>query len=117
MVRLMQAKVENHWTNKSFDILLEILNWACPKPHNFPTTYYATNKMLKNLGLGYENIDACMNDCALFYKEHVGKDKCPECDEPRYKSSTNEKKSSTKSIALFSSEAKITKNVHVKTYS
>ncbi|XP_021829050.1 uncharacterized protein LOC110769375 [Prunus avium] len=92
MVRLMQAKVENHWTNKSFDILLEILNWACPKPHNFPTTYYATNKMLKNLGLGYENIDACVNDCALFYKEHVGKDKCPECDEPRYKSSTNEKR-------------------------
>ncbi|VVA32238.1 PREDICTED: transposase [Prunus dulcis] len=88
MVRLMQAKVENHWTNKSFDILLEILNWACPKPHNLPTTYYATNKMLKNMGLGYENIDACVNDCALFYKEHVGKDKCPECDEPRYKSTS-----------------------------
>lgn len=41
--------------------------------------------MLKGLGLGYEKIDACKCDCALFYKEHQDKEFCPECGEPRYK--------------------------------
>ncbi|KAI5314142.1 hypothetical protein L3X38_043318 [Prunus dulcis] len=45
-------------------------------------------KAERELFSGYENIDACVNDCALFYKEQVGKDKCPECDEPRYKSTS-----------------------------
>lgn len=26
--------------------------------------------MLRGLGLGFENIYACLNDCVLFYKEH-----------------------------------------------
>ncbi|XP_021811122.1 uncharacterized protein LOC110754366 [Prunus avium] len=92
MVQLMLNKVENHWTNKSFDTMLEIWSSACPKPHNIPPSYYATNKMLKDLGLGFEKIDACKYDCALFYKEHENKDKCPECDEPRYKPSTSVKR-------------------------
>lgn len=37
--------------------------------------------------MGYEKIYVCKYDCALFYKEHANKDKCPECNEPRYKNS------------------------------
>lgn len=84
MVKLMHCKVLNHWTNKSFDMLLEILNLLCPKPNNIPPSFYASNKMLRSLVLGYEKIDACKDDCALFYKEHKDQEKCPECNEPRY---------------------------------
>ncbi|KAK9901827.1 hypothetical protein M0R45_001923 [Rubus argutus] len=87
MVKLMHCKVLNHWTNKSFDMLLEWLNQQCPKPNNIPSSFYEANKMLKNLGLGYEKIDVCKNDCALFYKEHEKKENCPECGEARYKPS------------------------------
>ncbi|KAL0454975.1 UNVERIFIED_CONTAM: hypothetical protein Slati_0836700 [Sesamum latifolium] len=38
------------------------------------------------MGLGYKEIDACKNDCALFYKENEENDKCPICDESRWKS-------------------------------
>jgi hypothetical protein len=85
MVLFMHIKVLNHWTNKSFDMFLEVMNQVCPKPNNIPASFYAANKMLKGLGLGYEKIDACKCDCALFYKEHQDKEFCPECGEPRYK--------------------------------
>ncbi|CAL8136240.1 unnamed protein product [Prunus armeniaca] len=72
--------------------MLQILSAICPQPHSIPPSFYAANKMLKDLGLGHEKIDACIYDCALFYKEHKSKDKCPVCDEPRYKPSTSKKK-------------------------
>ncbi|XP_020422932.1 uncharacterized protein LOC109950000 [Prunus persica] len=92
MVQFMHTKVLHHWSNKSFDQMLQILSAICPQPHSIPPSFYAANKMLKDLGLGHEKIDACIYDCALFYKEHKSKDKCPVCDEPRYKPSTSKKK-------------------------
>ncbi|XP_007226196.2 uncharacterized protein LOC18791599 [Prunus persica] len=92
MVQFMHTKVPHHWSNKSFDQMLQILSAICPQPHSIPPSFYAANKMLKDLGLGHEKIDACIYDCALFYKEHKSKDKCPVCDEPRYKPSTSKKK-------------------------
>ncbi|CAL9001119.1 unnamed protein product, partial [Prunus brigantina] len=91
VVELIQYKVDGGWTNKSVDKLLGFMRKTYPKPNNIPETYYACKKMLKGLGLGYENIHACKYDCILFYKEHEWKDKCPECNEPRYKDSTSEK--------------------------
>ncbi|XP_039123321.1 uncharacterized protein LOC120259929 [Dioscorea cayenensis subsp. rotundata] len=92
MVMLMNMKVQSHITNKGFDTLLDILNYLCPKPNSIPVSFYATNKMLKDLGLGYEKINSCKYNCALFYKEHKFLDRYPECDEPRYKPSTSEKR-------------------------
>ena len=36
-------------------------------------------------GMSYEHIDACKNDCALFWKENENLNKCPVCEAPRYK--------------------------------
>ncbi|XXG82948.1 hypothetical protein AAC387_Pa10g0825 [Persea americana] len=46
---------------------------------------YAAKNILHDLGLGYEHIDACENDCTLFWKENVGTDKCSVCRESRYR--------------------------------
>lgn len=46
---------------------------------------YDTKNKFKDLGLGYELIHACKYDCALFYKEHQNANKCPVCDEPKFK--------------------------------
>ena len=56
-----------------------------PESSNIPTSYYETKKILRDLGLGYESIHACENNCILFWKENVDVDKCLICDEPRYK--------------------------------
>ncbi|XP_024155882.1 uncharacterized protein LOC112163849 [Rosa chinensis] len=92
VVELIHCKVDNLWTNKSVDTLLQMMKKMCPKPNNIPESYYACKKILKGIGLGYETIHVCKHDCALFYKENEGKDKCPVCNEPRYKNSDREQK-------------------------
>jgi hypothetical protein len=85
MVKLMHIKVMNQWSNKSFNMLLELLKNVFPEDIGLPTSTYDAKKMLSELGLGYETIHACKHDCVLFWKEHEFALRCPECDEPRYK--------------------------------
>nr|XP_048328552.1 uncharacterized protein LOC125422128 [Ziziphus jujuba var. spinosa] len=85
LVRLMHIKALNHWSNKSFSMLLELLKEALPEGTKLPKSYYKAKCTLHALGLGYETIHACKWDCALFWKESAELDKCPICAEPRYK--------------------------------
>lgn len=85
LVKLLHTKVVSSWTNKSFTILLQILNDFLPKGHLMPSSYYEAKRMLRELGLGWYPIHACINDCVLFRKELKDKDECPECKESRYK--------------------------------
>ena len=91
LVKLMHVKVLNGWSNKSFDMLVQLLKDAFPEA-SIPTSQYNAKKRLRDLGLGYEKIDACKYDCALFWKEHQNADKCPVCDEPRFKYNDNKGK-------------------------
>ncbi|KAK9943496.1 hypothetical protein M0R45_009103 [Rubus argutus] len=63
-----------------------------PEGATVPESHYKAKKMLRELGLGYESIHACKNDCALFWKENEKLDKCPECNELRYKSNDGKRK-------------------------
>ncbi|KAK3219230.1 hypothetical protein Dsin_013200 [Dipteronia sinensis] len=40
-------------------------------------------KIIKDLGLHYEKIDACNNDCIIYYKEYGEALECPVCRLPR----------------------------------
>ncbi|KAK1423448.1 hypothetical protein QVD17_18751 [Tagetes erecta] len=84
LAKLMHIKVINKWTNSSFDQLLELLKVALPKENKIPTSHYEAKKKLKKIGLGYESIHACINDCALFYKENELMQNCPVCNESRW---------------------------------
>ena len=46
---------------------------------NIPPSYNKTKSMVKNLGLDYEKIDACPNDCMLFRNKF-----CHTCGASRY---------------------------------
>ncbi|XP_062112702.1 uncharacterized protein LOC133823866 [Humulus lupulus] len=73
------------WSNKSFDLLLDLLSKAFPKDNKIPRSYYDAKKMLRDLGLGYETIHVCEYDCALFWKENKKAERCPICGHERYK--------------------------------
>ncbi|XP_062094208.1 uncharacterized protein LOC133800269 [Humulus lupulus] len=77
MVKLMNLKVLNKWTDKSFDRLLECLREILPEGNQCPVNYYQTRKLLCEVGLGYEQIDVCQYDCALFYGENANAVSCP----------------------------------------
>ncbi|KAL5760152.1 hypothetical protein ACOSQ2_018990 [Xanthoceras sorbifolium] len=101
VVKLMHLKVLNQWTNKSMDMILDLLKSTFPKGTNIPGLTYDAKKMLKDLGLGYEVIHACKYDCALFWKEHELCDRCPHCNEPHYKFNNGKKKVSQKVLRYF----------------
>ncbi|KAD2805775.1 hypothetical protein E3N88_39152 [Mikania micrantha] len=83
LAKLMHIKVINKWTDSSFDQLLEFLRVSFPKENKIPASYYEAKKKLRNIGLGYQSIHACINDCALFWKENSLMQNCHVCNESR----------------------------------
>ncbi|KAL5579091.1 hypothetical protein UlMin_011533 [Ulmus minor] len=84
LVKLMHLKVMNKWTNKSFDELLKLLKLAFPKM-DLVESHYEAKKLMTNMGLGYQSIHVCKNDCALFWNENSTSKTCSVCSESRWK--------------------------------
>ncbi|KAG8365413.1 hypothetical protein BUALT_Bualt18G0102300 [Buddleja alternifolia] len=87
IVTLMHIKILSRWSNKSFSMLLQVLKKALPNGETLPSSYYEVKTMIKDLGLHYEKIPACVNDCVLYRKEYEKEEKCPKRSTSRYKSS------------------------------
>ncbi|KAI5344268.1 hypothetical protein L3X38_012145 [Prunus dulcis] len=68
VVTLMHIKCSNNWSNKSFNMLLEVLKKTFPFCKKLPTTKYGVKKIVKDLGFHYEKIDAYMR---WHYEERV----------------------------------------------
>ena len=65
-VKLMHVKVFNSWSNKCFDILLELLKHAFSMYDTIiPSLFYEAKRKLRDLDLGYETIHACKYDSVL----------------------------------------------------
>ncbi|KAM6575504.1 hypothetical protein CsatA_023831 [Cannabis sativa] len=84
LVKLMHCKVLNRWSNHSFDMLLSILIDLFPEGTKLPKWHYESKMRLRNLGLGYDSIDVCKYNCAIFWKENEKKEFCPVCGESRW---------------------------------
>lgn len=66
IVVLYKHKAANGITDKGFNELLKILCDMLPQDNTLPDSLYSTKKLLTIFDLGYEKIDACVNDCCLF---------------------------------------------------
>jgi hypothetical protein len=55
-----------------------------PKPNKLPKDMYHSKTIIKGLGMDYEKIDVCKNNCMLFMKEHAGEKKCLKCGQSRF---------------------------------
>ncbi|KAL5714361.1 hypothetical protein ACHQM5_016334 [Ranunculus cassubicifolius] len=84
LVKLMHLKIINNMSNKCFNMILELIKPSYPEGETLPKSYYEAKMLLRSLGLGYIPIDACVNDCALFWKENESLLECPVCKSPRY---------------------------------
>ncbi|KAL2227815.1 UNVERIFIED_CONTAM: hypothetical protein Sindi_2140200 [Sesamum indicum] len=47
--------------------------------------YYSMKKLIRDLGLLVEKIDACKNDCMLYWKDYIDVNHYKFCEEVRYK--------------------------------
>ena len=52
-------------------------------------SFYEAKKILCSLGLQYEKIHACPNDCMLYRKEFADNKSCPICGESRWQKKRN----------------------------
>ena len=85
VIEMMNVKVMTNLSNKGLDMMLELLTKVLPKGNLVPRSTYEAKKILHELGMSYKHINACKNDCALFWKENENLDKCLVCEVPMYK--------------------------------
>ncbi|BBH05127.1 hypothetical protein Prudu_016431 [Prunus dulcis] len=85
IVELMHEKIKYRMSNLCFDYFLGVFKRMLPTDNCLPKDHKHAQKVLNGLGLGYEKIHACKNNCMLFYKEHETLDTCPICNESRFK--------------------------------
>ncbi|PNX87156.1 hypothetical protein L195_g043242, partial [Trifolium pratense] len=67
-----------------------LLRDALPEGNVLPKSYYETKKMISGLGLGYEKIHACPNDCILYWDKHINDQRCSKCGTSRWKTTNQD---------------------------
>lgn len=85
VLRLVNLKAANGWTDKSFTQLLELVNEMLPEGNTLPTRNYDAKKILCPMGMEFKKIHACPNDCILYREESGDRHTCPKCGLSRYK--------------------------------
>ncbi|XP_020082508.1 uncharacterized protein LOC109706120 [Ananas comosus] len=84
IIHLFHLKCLNGWTGESFSKLLELLIDAFPEGTLLPRSTYEAKKVIKALGLNYEKIHCCPNDCMLFWGEKASEEICHVCSSSRW---------------------------------
>ncbi|KAK1680873.1 hypothetical protein QYE76_041721 [Lolium multiflorum] len=84
IVKLLHDKSYLGITSKAFNAVAKTYIDALPGA-GLPKSFYEVKQYIKVLGLGYEKIDFCKNNCALFWMEYNDLDECPVCKESRWK--------------------------------
>ena len=80
LLKLLHIKSVGQWTNTSFDMLLRLLKEEIlPGNSQLPNSYYECKKFISDIGLTYQKIDACTNNCMLFRKDDNDLQECKVC--------------------------------------
>ena len=62
-----------------------LLKNMVPNDSMLPKSHYEANKILCPMGMKYQKIHACPNDCILYRNEFAEMCNCPTCGVSRYK--------------------------------
>nr|GEV95997.1 hypothetical protein [Tanacetum cinerariifolium] len=104
MAKFTYFKVKGKLTDSIFNEMLKFFQHVFPttKGYKLPPSYYAIKKTFKTIGLGYESIHACVNDCFLFRGDN-NKDVhfCPVCKTSRWKDSNTPGKKVPKKVLRY----------------
>jgi len=88
-------------------MLMKLLGDAFPQIMEFPSSYYEVKKMISSLDLGYQKIDACPNDCILYWGELLEKDSCHVCGVSRWKTVKGKGLRYVKEIQMLRQESQL----------
>ncbi|KAI5337323.1 hypothetical protein L3X38_016594 [Prunus dulcis] len=77
LVKLYNLKAKHGMSDVCFTELLILQGDLLPEGNTIPTSMYEAKKTLCALGLSYEKMHACPNDCILYRKEYEDSTNCP----------------------------------------
>jgi rubrerythrin len=100
VVKLLHIKSFYQINNVAFSAILKLLSLAFLQCC-LPASYKEAKKLIKALGLGYESIHVCPNNCVLFHKDYEKNNECPVCGASRWKDGDARNKSPQKVLRHF----------------
>ncbi|XP_012851493.1 PREDICTED: uncharacterized protein LOC105971188 [Erythranthe guttata] len=93
VLEFYKIKSRGKMSDKTFSDTLQLIKKI--PGLNIPDTFYKVKKLIGKLGCGYVKIDACENDCMLFWKDDADLDSCRVCNASRWKTSMENQPSSS----------------------
>ncbi|XP_020209008.1 uncharacterized protein LOC109793945 [Cajanus cajan] len=102
LVKLYHIKCLCRMSDKAMSMILELLAEAFEHA-KIPCSFYEAKKIINKLGLQYTKIDACPNDCMLYFGEDKDRENCKKCKASRWK----KKKKGTISDATTNKQKKV----------
>jgi hypothetical protein len=90
ITRVMSIESKFAFSNKCYKELLRLFSDVLPSNHKILKDMYQSKKLLSALGMEYEKIDVCKDNCMIFYKDHKNEKKCLKCGKPRFIEVVNE---------------------------
>ena len=85
VLALVNLKARFGWSDKSFNELLLLLKNMLPMDNTLPKNHYEAKKILCSVGMEYQKIHACPNDCILYRNQFTQMRNCPTCGVSCYK--------------------------------
>ncbi|XP_062006033.1 uncharacterized protein LOC133723231 [Rosa rugosa] len=85
LIQTFNLKAEHGMTDACYSDMLIIIGMLLPEGNEVPGSLYEAKKTLAALGMEYEKIHACPNDCMLFRGQHSEATSCLICSESRWK--------------------------------
>jgi hypothetical protein len=81
ITRLVAIQFKYFFSNNCYNDLLKLISDILLKSHKVHKDMHQSKNMMSALGLKYEKIDVCPDNCMLFWKEHANEKKCLECEQ------------------------------------
>ena len=82
---LVNLKASFGWSDKSFTELLVMLKKMLLENNMLLKNHYEAKNIVCPMGMEYQKIHACPNDCILYRNQFSDMHKCPKCGVSRYK--------------------------------
>jgi hypothetical protein len=83
VAHLMAFKSKYNFSNQCYNDIVKLIIDLIPAKHNMLKDLYQSKKIVSNLRMNYEKIDACKKNCMLFWKEDIDDTECMHCGRSR----------------------------------
>lgn len=102
ILELLNLQSKFNVSNIMIDCLLRSMHdLILPEGNTLPSSWKQAKKILRSIGMKYEIMHACPNDCILYRKQYADCIVCPECETPRYKANMATEKVPQKAMRYF----------------